>query len=183
MSSTDIGYILSLALVIFIFTQIKEHPFKLVDLIRPLVIVALVAAIFLRTFPAQGNDLSFILISTIIGVVLGTSCGITTKMHNESGVVYSSVGVVAIFFWCVGVVARSVFTLYVQHGGESTVGHFSVQHQIISSGWVTALVLMALAEVVARTITLTIRAKHSTGKSLGELFAKDNSRNKIQEQT
>jgi integral membrane sensor domain MASE1 len=173
MSSTTIGYLLSLALVVFIFTQIKERPFRLFDLVRPLVIVALVAALFLRSFPTQGNDVAFILLSTIIGATLGALCGLTTNMRVKEGVVLSSVGAIAIFFWCIGVVARSVFSFSVEHGGRAAIGHFSVQHHITDNGWVTALVLMALAEVVARTITLTARAKKETGRSLGQIFAKD----------
>src|SRR5579872_817134 len=107
MSSTTIGYILSLALVIFIFTQIKERPFRRFDLIRPLVIVAFVAMLFLRSFPTQGNDVAFILISTVVGAVLGTLCGMTTRMRVKESVVLTSVGVAAVFFWCIGVVARS----------------------------------------------------------------------------
>jgi hypothetical protein len=174
MSSTTIGYLLSLALVVFIFTQIKERPFRRFDLIRPLVIVAFVAMLFLRSFPTQGNDVTFVTFSTIVGAVLGTLCGLTTKMRVKESIVLTSVGIAAIFFWCIGVVARSVFSFSVEHGGRAAIGHFSVQHHITDSGWVTALVLMALAEVVARTITLTTRAKKETGKSLSQIFAKDN---------
>jgi len=174
MTSTTIGYVLSLALVIFIFTQIKERPFRRFDLIRPLVIVTFVAMLFLRSFPTQGNDLAFIIISTIVGAVLGALCGLTTKMRVKESVVLTSVGLAAIFFWCIGVVARSVFSFSVEHGGREAIGRFSIQHHITDSGWVTALVLMALAEVVARTLTLTTRAKRETGKSLSQIFAKDN---------
>src|SRR5438270_11091945 len=101
MSSTTIGYLLSLALVVFIFTQIKERPFRRFDLIRPLVIVAFVGMLFLRSFPTQGNDLPFIIFSTFVGVALGTLCGLTTKMRVKEEIVLSSVGLVAIFFWCI----------------------------------------------------------------------------------
>src|SRR5579864_9023040 len=98
MSSTTIGYLLSLALVVFIFTQVKERPFRRFDLIRPLVIVAFVAMLFLRSFPTQGNDLPFIIISTVVGAVLGNLCGLTTKMRVKENVVLTSVGLAAIFF-------------------------------------------------------------------------------------
>lgn len=176
MSSTAIGYLLSLALVVFILTQIKERPFRLFDLVRPLVIVAIVASLFLRSFPTQGNDVPFILLSTAIGALLGTLCGLTTRMRVKEGVVLSSVGVLAIFFWCIGVIARSVFSFSVEHGGRAAIGRFSIHHHITDNGWVTALVLMAMAEVVARTITLTMRAKNETGKDLRQIFAKDNAR-------
>jgi len=174
MSSTAIGYLLSLALVVFIFTQIKERPFRRFDLIRPLVIVAFVAMLFLRSFPTQGNDLPFIVISAVVGALLGTLCGLATRMRIKEGVILTSVGVIAIFFWCIGVVARSAFSFSVEHGGRAAIGRFSAQHHITDSGWVTALVLMALAEVVARTITLTTRAQKETGKSLSQIFARDN---------
>jgi hypothetical protein len=51
------------------------------------------------------------------------------------------------------------FQEYAAHGGAGAIARFSAHHQITSSqAWVTALVLMALAEVTARLVLLRVRA-------------------------
>jgi hypothetical protein len=50
------------------------------------------------------------------------------------------------------------FVLYVQHGGEPAVARFSAAHHLTGPAWVTALVLMAFAEVVSRTLLLWQRS-------------------------
>lgn len=62
--------------------------------------------------------------------------------------------------WVVGVGARLVFAFWSSHGGGPAIERFSVAHQITSSSaWVTAIILMALAEVLARTTVLRLRAR------------------------
>jgi hypothetical protein len=173
MTTDNIGYALSLVLVIFIFLQIKEKPFTLIALIRPFVIVALVAVVFLRSIPLDGNNLTLEIITTLIGCILGILCGMTTKLRVKEEAVLLSVGVAAIIFWCLGMVARSAFSLYSQHGGGPAIARFSIQNKISKNGWVAALVLMALVEVISRTVTLALRSKHKSGKTLKQIFLVD----------
>jgi hypothetical protein len=172
MTTENIGYGLSIILIVFIFLQIKERPFTLIALIRPFIIVILVVALFLRSIPFNGNNVALEVVATLIGGILGILCGLSTKLRVKEGVVLLRVGTSAIFFWCIGMVARSVFSLYSQHGGGA-ITRFSIHKQITENGWVAALVLMALVEVLSRTITLTVRSKNKTGKSLSQLFSKD----------
>jgi signal transduction histidine kinase len=68
-------------------------------------------------------------------------------------------GMVAAILWVVGIGSRMGFALYSSHGGAPAIARFSVAHDITSSAaWVAALVMVALAEVVARTLTLRVRA-------------------------
>jgi hypothetical protein len=60
------------------------------------------------------------------------------------------------------------FSLWSDHGGAPHIASFSVAHQITgASAWVAALVIMALAEVLARLSILRLRARllPSTGSA------------------
>lgn len=56
------------------------------------------------------------------------------------------------FLWGLGIGARVGFSLWVGHGGASTVRDFSLTHHITGGpAWGTAFILMAITEVVTRT--------------------------------
>jgi hypothetical protein len=72
--------------------------------------------------------------------------------------------------WIAGVGSRMAFEEFTAHGGEARVVHFSVAHDITSqNAWVAGLVLMALAEVISRLVTIRLRAAmtRETGPALG----------------
>jgi glycerol-3-phosphate acyltransferase PlsY len=79
--------------------------------------------------------------------------------RGADAVALARAGVVAAILWIVGIGARLGFALYSSHGGGPAIARFSVAHDITSSAaWVAALVMMALAEVIARLVTLRVRA-------------------------
>ena len=54
--------------------------------------------------------------------------------------------------------ARFAFAYYSTHGGRNEVAQFSITHNITGDAvWVTALVLMAFGEVLARVLVLQVR--------------------------
>jgi hypothetical protein len=61
--------------------------------------------------------------------------------------------------WVVGIGMRMGFSLFAEHGGGPAIGRFSEAHHITAEGWVTALVLMSLVEVVSRTLILWARSR------------------------
>lgn len=59
-----------------------------------------------------------------------------------------------------GLGARMAFALWSDHGGAPRIASFSIAHQITGAdAWVAALVIMALAEVLARLGILRLRAR------------------------
>jgi len=70
--------------------------------------------------------------------------------------------VVGAALWVVGIGGRMAFSLFMQHGGASTVVRFSQAHRLTGAGWVTAIVLMAFVEVVSRTLILWVRSRSVT---------------------
>ena len=69
-------------------------------------------------------------------------------------------GWVAAILWVVGIGARMGFAYASDHGSGPAIARFSAAHSITSAdAWVAALVMMALAEVIARLAVLRLRAR------------------------
>jgi hypothetical protein len=119
-----------------------------------------VAAYYLRSVPTAGNDVMFDVVLAAIGATLGTLCALATHMRRGAdGVVLARAGVAAAALWVIGIGARIGFALWSSHGGGPAIERFSIAHSITSrSAWVAAMVMMALAEVLARTAVLRLRA-------------------------
>jgi hypothetical protein len=68
-------------------------------------------------------------------------------------------GWLAAGLWIAGVGARLVFAWAAEHGAGPSIGRFSVAHHITGAdAWVAALVIMALADVLTRTLVFRLRA-------------------------
>jgi len=158
-SVTD--YIINGVLVLLVLRQIRENRLDLVSLLLPVVLVAGAAAYYLRSIPTGGNDLALDLSLGAVGAALGIGCALATHMRRGAdGVALARAGWLAAVLWVVGIGSRLAFVLYSDHGGEPAIARFSVAHTITSGqAWVAALVLMALAEVVARLVTMRLRAR------------------------
>jgi hypothetical protein len=157
-SATD--YIINAILVLLVLRQIRESRLDLVSLVLPVVLVGAAAAYYLHSVPTAGNDIALDLTLAAAGAILGVACALTTRMRRGAdAVALARAGVVAAILWIVGIGARMGFALYSSHGGGPAIARFSVAHDITSSAaWVAALVMMALAEVIARLVTLRVRA-------------------------
>ena len=154
-------YIIDSALVLIVLLQIKERPLTNRQLIRPLVILAIAVASYLNGIPTAGNDLVLAGVLAVTGGVIGVVSGVTVIMNRRAdGVVTFRSGWISGFFWVLGMGSRFGFTYWASHGGVSTIANFSAHHQITSGeAWTVALLAMAVAEVVGRTLTMGLRWK------------------------
>jgi len=155
------GYIINAILVLLVLRQIRGSKLDLVNLVLPVLLVAGAAAYYLRTIPTAGNDLALEGTLAVTGALLGVLCGLATHLRRgDDGVAFAWAGVLAAVLWVVGIGARMGFAFYSDHGGGPAIARFSAAHSITSGdAWVAALVMMALAEVIARLITLRARAR------------------------
>lgn len=158
---TIVDYLVSSALVLLVIPQIRGDKLTLVNAIRPVVLVGIAAAYYLRGVPTQGNDVLLDTLLTLLGVTLGTSCALTTRLTiGADGTPFAKAGVAAAILWVIGMAGRFTFEYYATHGGARSVATFSINHQISSSEeWTTALIFMALAEVISRLITIRTRSR------------------------
>jgi hypothetical protein len=65
--------------------------------------------------------------------------------------------------WIAGVGARMAFYFAATHGAGPAIAAFSIAHHITgSAAWTAALVMMALADVTARLVTVYLRGRRLT---------------------
>jgi hypothetical protein len=168
MTFTD--YLINIILIGLVILQIRGSRLDTRTAIRPVILVAIAAVYYLRAFPTAGNDVSLYAVLGGIGLVLGIGCGATTRVWRASdGHGYAKAGVIAAALWIIGIGSRFGFEEYSSHGGAHAIANFSIAHHITSeNAWVAALILMALAEVIARLVVIRIRGARTqqTGEAL-----------------
>lgn len=168
MSTTD--YLIDFILIALVIWQIRGSRLDLRTAIRPVVLVGAAAVYYLRGFPAAGNDVLLYVILGAFGLILGVACGATTRVWRAGdGFAYAKAGVFAAAFWIIGIGSRLAFEEFATRGGGADVVSFSAAHDITSqNAWVAGLVLMALAEVIARLATIRVRGARTreTGPAL-----------------
>lgn len=165
MSTTD--YVIDLALIALVVLQVRDRRTDARSLLMPVVLVAIACALYLKAVPTGGNDLLLYLVLGGTGAILGVATALATRVWRApDGYAHSKAGVLAAALWVVGVGSRFAYQEYATRGGGAAIARFSVHHHITSTqAWVTAVLFMALAEVVFRLIVL--RAKGSSARSAG----------------
>jgi hypothetical protein len=153
-------YLLNAALVLVVVRQVRGKRLVGSAIYVPLAICAYVAFQYLRTIPTSGNDLVLVVLGAGAGLLLGTLCGLATRVYpDRDGVPFARATGVAALLWIAGVGSRIAFSLYAQHGGGAAIAHFSVAHALSPDAWVAGFVLMAILEAVSRTVVLLARAR------------------------
>ena len=157
MTSTD--WFVDIALIALVLRQVRESRFNAVTLLLPLGIVLWAGYHYLHGIPTRGDDPVLVSGLALLGGLLGAGAGLLTRVRRDAaGPVLVRAGAVAAVLWVLGVGARLGFQLYATHGGGPDLARFSAGHSLDLAGWTTAIVLMAFAEVLVRTLVVGIRA-------------------------
>lgn len=159
MTTTD--YLINGLLVLVVLRQLHERRLDLHSFLVPLALVGYVAHKYLHTIPTAGNDLVLIGALTTAGAVLGALAGRFTHLRaGADGVALARAGWAAATLWVAGIGSRIAFSFLSDHGAHHAIAHFSaVNHITGAQAWTAAFVLMALAEVSARLLTLYLRSR------------------------
>ena len=158
MTTTD--YLISAALILVVVRQIRGKRLAGASLYVPLALVGYAAVKYLHGIPTAGNDLELVALCLAAGLGLGVLCGFFTLVYPDaSGVAYARATGIAAALWVAGVSGRLAFGYYAEHGGGPTIARFSHAHALTPQAWPTALILMALAEVVSRSVVLIVRGR------------------------
>jgi hypothetical protein len=154
-------YLIDSALVLLVLLQIKERTLTSRQLIRPLIILGVAVASYLKGIPTQGNDLVLLGVLAVIGGLIGTASGVTVIMHRRAdGSTSFRSGWLSGIFWVLGMGSRFGFSYWASHGGVSSIASFSASHHITSGeAWTAALLAMAVFEVLSRTLIMALRWK------------------------
>jgi hypothetical protein len=122
-------------------------------LLRPIVLVAIVMAIYWKGVGSGGDAVWFELGLTALGVALGVAAGFIFRLfRGTDGISYSQAGRAYAALWVVVVAARLAFVYSTYH--SSSVDRWLGTHRISADAVTAALLFMAAAMVLARTGTL-----------------------------
>jgi hypothetical protein len=159
-------YLINGFLVLLVVRQIREHRLDLAGLAVPVLAVAAAAVLLLHSVPGRGNDIALELTCAAIGAAMGALAGLATHLRRGGdGVPLGRAGVLAASLWIAGVGARMAFGFAASNGAGPAIARFSAGHQITGAdAWVAALVLMALADVLARLAVVYLRGRTLAGR-------------------
>ena len=159
MTTTD--WIVDIALVLIVLRQMRAERFTIRFILLPMGIVAFVASKYLTGLPSGGNDLTLIGLCLVAGTALGLVGGIITRVFARDGKTFVQAGLGAASLWVASMGARLVFIIWISHSaGEAHLARFSLAHSITGADvWQTALVVLALSEVIVRVATIAVRAQ------------------------
>lgn len=160
---TTFDYILNIGLIALVVLQLRGRRLDRRGLLLPLIVVGWAASQYLHGIPTDGNNALLVALGIGAGLTLGVASARLTRLDaDKDGVPIARATIAAAALWVVGIGGRMAFSLYMQYGGAPNVIHFSAAHHLTGAGWVTAMVLMALVEVVSRTLILWARSRTLT---------------------
>jgi hypothetical protein len=152
-------YVFPLLLIVSVLRQIRGKHLTWFQLAWPIGLVVWAAIRYVRGFPATPADLILVMTCAAAGTVLGALAGRYTIIYRRpDGALMARATFATVILWTLGTIGRLAFGLYAEHEGGPTIARFSAAHGLAVSAWAAALILMALAEVLGRTISLGPRA-------------------------
>jgi hypothetical protein len=159
MTSTD--YIIDALLILTIFRQLRERRFDLHSLLLPVGLLAFACAHYMTAVPTAGNDVALYVLLGGAGAVLGAICGLSARMRvHDDGHVLARAGRITVIAWVLGMGSRLAFGVYANGSGAHEIAHFSIAHSITgAAAWTTALLLMAVAQVLAKLGVQLVRGR------------------------
>ena len=159
MTTTD--YVIAAILILLVVPQIRGTRLSVRNLVLPVVAVAAAAAYYLKSVPTQGHDVLLYVVCVGAGALLGVGCGLATHLRKDrEGFLIAKAGAVAAVLWIAGMAARTGFEYSATHSGAHAIADFSRSNSITGAdAWTAALLLMALAQVIVRLVTIRVRAR------------------------
>jgi hypothetical protein len=153
--------LIGLLLVALVLRQLRGRPLTVRSLVLPAAVVAWAATDYLPSVPTGGNDLALVAVTVITGAALGIGTARLTRLHHApDGTLIAKATAAAAVLWVGGIASRFLFGLFVQHGGAGAIDTFDQAHHLTGfDAWAAALILMSIAEVASRSLTLLVRSR------------------------
>jgi hypothetical protein len=149
-----------ITLLALVLLQLRARKLGFLQLLLPLVLVGLAFWNYFQEWPTTGNGGLLIAGMSVVGILLGITAGAFTRVWTEGGIPFAKATAVAAAAWILGMGARLAFQIWANSAGGAThLAAFSMQHRIEQSAWVDALLLMAVGQVVARTLLISVRGR------------------------
>jgi hypothetical protein len=129
-------------------------------ILRPLVVAAVIVPIFVKTPATHGTSV----LLEIGGILAGALCGLAAVAlmgvyrNRATGKPVSRAGTGYALLWTVVIGARAAFSYGCVHWFPTQLVHWGIAHQVSVAALTDALVFMAVAMLVTRTLGLWVRA-------------------------
>ncbi|MBR7832045.1 hypothetical protein KDL01_02170 [Actinospica durhamensis] len=129
-------------------------------ILRPLIVAAVIVPLFVKAPATSGTGL----VLEIAGVLLGVVCGLAAaalmrvRRSPETGKPVSRAGWGYATLWTTVIGARAAFSYGCQYWFPTQLLHFGEAHRLTVAALTDALVFMAIAMLLARTLGLAARA-------------------------
>lgn len=150
-------------LTIILATDLGRRRVTTMRLVRSILAVVIVIAIFVHSLPHAGNDVSLQLIGVGVGVICGLLAGVLLPAERDavSGEIYTRGGVAYAVLWIVLSSSRVLFAYGTEHWFPQGIIKFSIDYKIYGAEhtYANAFVFMSLAMVLARTGVLLARRR------------------------
>jgi hypothetical protein len=153
--------VINAILVLVVIRQVREHPLDLRSLAAPVFAVGAAAVLVLRSVPVGGGDVMLEAACAAAGAVMGAIGGLPTRLRlGADGRPLGRASALAVGMWVGGVGARLALAVAAGTGAGRPIARFSIAHHISgSAAWVAALMMMALAGVLTRLVTIYLRGR------------------------
>jgi hypothetical protein len=166
---TTIDYLIGFAALAFVLWNMRRKELTDRQLLRPLIIAAVVCVEFLHGVPTTGAAGALVAAGVLIGVGCGAVAALATRLENDgAGRVMAVATPVAIGVTTAAFGARMAFAVAATNGLGPAIGRFSASIGVHSAqAWVAALVLMAAADLVTRAAILWQRRRQAARLGCG----------------
>ena len=128
-------------------------------ILRPLIVAAVIVPLFARSPATGGTSLALEIGGTVAGMLLGLAAAALIRVHRhpETGKPVSRAGYGYAALWTAVVGARAAFSYGCVHWFPTQLVHWGIAHQVSVDALTDALVFMAIAMLVTRTLGLAAR--------------------------
>lgn len=152
-------YFIDILLIALVLRQMITRPLTTRAAVLPVILIAWAWLSYFKSFSPGGDDLELVGLFTAAGAVLGTTSALATRVWPDGDRLMFRAGLTAAVAWIAGMGFRLGFQIWASSAsGEASIARFSVRHDITSAqAWVSALLLMAVAEVLTRVGVLQWR--------------------------
>jgi hypothetical protein len=143
-------------------------------IVRPVLLAAGIIPLFIAHPATHGNGEVLEIALTVLGVLLGIAAAgglMKVGVDQASERVVSTAGAAYGALWCFVIGARLLFTYGANHWYTTQLGHWMATNGITVDALTDALIFMALAMAITRTLRLTIGRSQVRHHSLSHLAA------------
>ncbi|WP_051471230.1 hypothetical protein [Patulibacter minatonensis] len=153
-------------LAMVLLSDLGRREFSRRRLLRPLLVAGGVGATTLHAVPGHGDGLTLVVAGVAAGVALGALAGGLLRVEQRAdGTPGTVAGAGYAALWITVVGARIAFSYGADHWFHDGLGTWMMAHQVTADALTDALVLMALAMVVTRTLSILARIQLSQGSA------------------